>query len=328
MDSLTTSTRTDRRLQQARDWLQDVGVDVQSGFLPVAGDASFRRYYRLQADNESRVLMDAPPPENTLPYIGVTRRLRDAGLHAPRIYADNLEQGFILLEDLGDTLYRDFLAADNVDEHFPVLFKVLERMAQDVDADGLPAYDEELLRFEMDLFPNWYLGHHRSGALREAFDACWDAFCGCVIDAALEQPGCFVHRDFHSCNLLQTGHGSVGVIDFQDAVVGPVSYDFISLIWDRYITWPRQRVEAWMEAYRQLLGLPLKPGEWRRHCDLMGLQRNIKVVGIFARLYYRDGKQGYLEMIPRFYDYALDTLRRYPEFADVLDVMEHAQCAP
>jgi aminoglycoside/choline kinase family phosphotransferase len=272
--------------------------------------------------------MDAPPPEDTRPYIEVTHRLREAGLHAPRIFAKNVEHGFLLLEDLGDALYRDFLAADNVDEHFPALFGVLERMAQDVDADGLPSYDEKLLRFEMDLFPNWYLTHHRRDVPRDHFDRSWDEFCSSVIASALQQPRCFVHRDFHSCNLMLTGQGTVGVIDFQDAVHGPVSYDFISLIWDRYISWPRQRIEAWMETYRQMLELRIAPDDWRRHCDLMGLQRNIKVVGIFARLYYRDGKNGYLEMIPRFYGYALDILRRYPEFANILDVMELTECAP
>ena len=272
--------------------------------------------------------MDAPPPENTRPYIEVTRRLRDAGLRAPRIFAKNVEQGFLLLEDLGDELYRDFLTADNVDEHFPALFEVLKRMAQRVDAAGLPEYDGKLLRFEMNLFPNWYLARHRPGVSREHFDQIWDPFCNSVIASALAQPWCFVHRDFHSCNLMLTEPGTVGVIDFQDAVHGPVSYDFISLIWDRYITWPRHRIEDWMEAFRQSLELQLTADEWRRHCDLMGLQRNIKVVGIFARLYYRDGKEGYLEMIPRFYDYATDTLRRYPEYADVLDVMELPECAP
>jgi aminoglycoside/choline kinase family phosphotransferase len=328
MDSRTPSSGTNQRLDQARTWLRGVGMEPQSDFQAVAGDASFRRYYRLEADGDTRVLMDAPPPETTRPYVEVTRRLRDAGLHAPRIFAQNVEDGFLLLEDLGDTLYRDFLAEDNVDEYFPALFEVLKRMAQHVDAAGLPEYDEKLLRFEMDLLPNWYLARHRPKVPRDHFDRIWDGFCNRVIASALEQPRCFVHRDFHSCNLMLTEPGAVGVIDFQDAVRGPVSYDFISLIWDRYISWPRSRIEGWMQAFRQSLELQVTADEWRRHCDLMGLQRNIKVVGIFARLYYRDGKEGYLEMIPRFYDYALDTLRRYPEFADVLDVMEHSECAP
>lgn len=329
MDQNSPSANEDPRLKQARAWLTETGVDLQSGFLPVAGDASFRRYFRLQADGESRVLMDAAPPaEDTRPFIEITRRLRAAGLHAPEILQSDTGRGFLLLEDLGDALYRDFLDEGNVDEHFPALLEVLRRMAQDVDATGLAEYDEALLRSEMDLFPDWYLAHHRPSMPRAVFDTAWDGFCQRVIENCLEQPRSFVHRDFHSCNLLKTALGSVGVIDHQDAVHGPVSYDFISLVWDRYIRWPREKVEAWMETHRQSLGLAVSPAQWRRHCDLMGLQRNIKVVGIFARLHYRDGKTGYLEMIPRFYDYVTDTLGRYPEFAGILELLEQQECAP
>lgn len=319
----------DPRLAQARAWLQAAGLELQSGFRDIAGDASFRRYFRLCVNGRSGILMDAPPPEeDTQPFVDVTRRLRAAGLHAPKIMQADVENGFLLLEDLGDDLYRGFLDQDNADEHFLALFDVLKRMAREVDANGLPEYGTHLLRFEMDLFPNWYLDHHRPNMPRGVFNRYWDSFCEQVIGSALEQPAGFVHRDFHSCNLLKTPAGGVGIIDFQDAVFGPVSYDFISLIWDRYISWPRSRLETWMEQYRQVLGISIEPDQWRRHCDLMGLQRNIKVVGIFARLYYRDGKTGYLEMIPRFYDYVTATLRRYPEFSDMLELLEQAECAP
>ena len=137
-----------------------------------------------------------------------------------------------------------------------------------------------------------------------------------------------MHRDFHSCNLLKTGHERVGIIDFQDAVKGPVSYDFISLIWDRYIAWPRPQIEKWMEDIRLKLDLKITSQQWLRDCDLMGLQRNIKIVGIFARLNYRDGKNGYVEMIPQFYDYITGTLRRYPEFSDLLSIVEQTECVP
>lgn len=323
------TVKNDPRLDQARAWLRAMGVDIQSGFQNVAGDASFRRYFRLAADGDTRILMDAPPPqEDVRPFIDVTRRLRDAGLCAPEILQADPGHGFLLLEDLGDSLYRQFLDARNGDDHIPALFEVLKTLVSKVDARGLPVYDGELLRAEMDLFPDWYLGRHRRAMPREKFDSLWDGFCQTVIESALEQPTCFVHRDFHSCNLLAAPGAKVGIIDYQDAVHGPVSYDFVSLIWDRYITWPRAQVEAWMEQYRQLLAIPVPPGQWRRYCDLMGVQRNIKVIGIFARLHYRDGKAGYLEMIPRFYDYATDTLRRYPEFSGILELLEHIECAP
>ncbi len=192
----------------------------------------------------------------------------------------------------------------------------------------LPVFDQRKLRRDMDLFPDWYLLEHRKCTSRGSLDESWDNFCRCIIDSALEQPQTFVHRDFHSCNLLSNGANGIGIIDYQDGVLGPVSYDFISLIWDRYIAWPRARIEDWMEEIRLKFRLDIEPARWRRYCDLMGLQRNFKIVGIFARLHYRDGKRGYLEMIPRFYGYLTGTLRLYPEFADILEFLEQPECAP
>jgi aminoglycoside/choline kinase family phosphotransferase len=323
------TTKTDQRLDQAHAWLQGLGVEIQSDFLDVAGDASFRRYFRFQADGVSRVLMDAPPPgENVDPFIDVAKRLRAAGLHAPEIVQADRQNGYLLLEDLGDDLYRGILDDSSVDLLFPDLFRILKTMALDVDSRDLHAFSVGMMRFEMDLFPNWYLNHHRNCMSREVFDRHWDEFCDVIIDSALTQPQCFAHRDFHSCNLLKINASETGIIDFQDAVIGPVSYDLISLIWDRYIRWPRANIENWIEQFRVELGLDIEPGLWLRYCDLMGLQRNFKIVGIFARLHYRDGKKGYLEMIPRFYAYITDTLKRYPEFKQMLNILEQTECEP
>ncbi|MBT8069811.1 MAG: phosphotransferase [Gammaproteobacteria bacterium] len=322
-------TNLDPRLDQARAWLTSLGVKLQSDFQDVAGDASFRRYFRADIEGRSHILMDAAPPgEDVRPFMDVNRRLRTAQLHAPKIVHADRRNGFLLLEDLGDELYRDLLDKNNVDELFPGLFDILETFALTVNTDDLPLFSVRKLRRDMDLFPEWYLGHHRTAIPRHRLDAVWDGFCDHIIDSALTQPQCFVHRDFHSCNLLRTAANEIGIIDFQDAVIGPVSYDFVSLIWDRYIHWPRPQIETWMETFRLKLGLEMEPEQWRRYCDLMGLQRNIKIVGIFARLYYRDGKSGYLEMIPRFYEYVTSTLRLYPEFAEVLSHMEHPECVP
>jgi len=319
----------DLRLEQARRWLQDLGIDMQSALVPVAGDASFRRYFRLQIDGHSRVLMDAPPPdEDVRPFIDIDHRLRAAQLHAPEIIHSDTENGFLLLEDFGDDLYRDVLNAHNSDHYFPGLFEILKKFALTTDFRNLPDFDEASLRSDMDLFPNWYLAQHRKSVSRHQFDQVWDDFCKQVTDSAQHQPQCFIHRDFHSCNLLKTHNDGIGIIDFQDASRGPISYDLISLLWDRYIAWPRPQLEIWIEEFRQLLALDIEPQQWLRYCDLMGLQRNFKIVGIFARLYYRDGKEGYIEMIPRFYGYLLDTLRRYPEFESILNIMEQSECAP
>ncbi len=319
----------DQRLAQALAWLNRINIVPENGIQGVAGDASFRRYFRLSHDDRTLILMDAPPPaEDVRPFIDVAHRLKEARLHAPDILHADEHHGFLLLEDLGDEMYRDLLKPGNQAVWFPGLFKVLASMALNVSTDGLPVYDAAELRFELNLLPDWYLKHHRSGMPTGQFDLIWEDFCSQVLASALEQPRCFVHRDFHSSNLLNAPDGSIGIIDFQDAVSGPVSYDFISLIWDRYISWPRADIERWMEHMRLQLQLDVPALKWRRYCDLMGLQRNIKVVGIFARLYYRDGKQGYIEMIPRFYDYLLSTLKLYPEFSAMLAVLEHEKCVP
>jgi len=319
----------DPRIEKARLWLQELGADLQSDFLNIAGDASFRRYFRLQINGQSRILMDAPPPkEDVGPFIDIDRRLRVVNLHAPEIFYADSQNGYLLLEDFGDELYRGLLNEHNVSSLFPGLFDVLKHFALTVDTTDLPEFDYRKLRRDMDLFPDWYLGQHRKAMSRAKLDTIWDGFCKQIIDSALQQPQCFVHRDFHSCNLLKTASSDIGIIDFQDAVIGPVSYDFVSLIWDRYISWPRSQIEGWMEQIRVDLNLDLEPRQWQRYCDLMGLQRNIKIVGIFARLHYRDGKNGYIEMIPRFYDYITSTLCRYPEFAELLSIMEQPECVP
>ena len=208
------------------------------------------------------------------------------------------------------------------------MFELLVQFAYKVDSAGLPPYGRELLLTELELFTGWYLEKHKGMRLScEDWDV-WEALCTHLILSAQEQPQVFVHRDFHSCNLLLAPDGFIGIIDFQDAVRGPVTYDFISMIWDRYIAWPRSRQEAWMESFRRMATPDADPETWVRWCDWMGLQRNMKIVGIFARLHYRDGKQGYLEMIPQFWNYVLDVLPRYPETESFGELLERLQCAP
>lgn len=294
----------------------------------VSGDASFRRYFRITESGRSLILMDAPPDrEDSRPFIDIAARLRSAGLNAPAIVRFDIDQGFGLLEDFGDTLYRDVLDEYSVDTLFPGLFTALEGMATRVDTTALPEYDERLLQTELDLFPDWYLQRHRRRPLAGDERSLWAELCAALVSSARQQPQVFVHKDFHSCNLLQTPAGP-GIIDFQDGVRGPISYDLVSLLWDRYISWPRERLEGWLLEIRPRLAPGIEAGEWLRCCDWMSLQRNLKIVGIFARLRYRDNKQGYLEMIPRFYAYLLEVLSRYPQFAEFHRLLEHAECAP
>jgi aminoglycoside/choline kinase family phosphotransferase len=322
------SESPDQRQRAAAAWAAEfLGVDAVQ-LQPVSGDASFRRYFRLDTADGTAILMDAPPQqENSRPFVDVAGRLRRAGLNAPAVLQFDFEQGFGLLEDFGDTLYRELLNEQSVDEFFPDLFAVLEGMALRVDAGGLPGYDNHLLQSELDLFTDWYLQRHRGRPLEGQERNVWVSVCAKLVESASRQPQVFVHKDFHSCNLLQTARGP-GVIDFQDGVCGPVSYDLVSLLWDRYIAWPRERLEDWMLQLRLQLAPTIDAGEWIRCCDWMGLQRNLKIVGIFARLRYRDEKSGYLEMIPRFYDYLLDVTPRYPEFNDLHRLLDSPECAP
>ncbi len=295
----------------------------------LAADASFRRYFRIRDDANSWVLMDAPPEhEDSAPFVAVSERLRQAGIRAPEIYAQDLEQGYLLLEDFGDTLLRERLNADSAEHWMPPLFDLLSELALQVDAQGLPAWDRPRLQEELDLFTDWYLERHLAHDWGPSGRATWQALCAQLIDSAEAQPQVFVHRDFHSCNLLLGEGQQLGVIDYQDAVRGPLSYDFASLLWDRYIHWPRHRIEAWTEQMRQRLAPERSPQDWQRDVDWMGLQRNLKIVGIFARLHYRDGKAGYLTMAPQFFAYLRDVLPRYPAFKDFDSILEDLPCAP
>lgn len=327
--SPNTATQEDPRLAAARRWsAARLGLeDVEP--VPVSGDASFRRYFRIRTPGGTVILMDAPPQnENSRPFLDIAGRLRKAGLRAPQVLHFDLDQGFGLLEDLGDTLYREVINAESAPALFPGLFAEMARMARDVDCAGLPSYDDARLQSEMDLFKDWYLLRHRKVALNAQEAADWASVCAELKRSAMSQPQVFVHRDFHSCNLLWEAGKPPGIIDFQDAVCGPISYDFVSLIWDRYISWPRAALETWMEEHFELLHMDSDLADWKQSCDLMGLQRNLKIVGIFARLFHRDGKRGYIEMIPRFYHYILDVLPRYPHLKALQTLMERPDCAP
>ncbi len=295
----------------------------------LAGDASFRRYFRVRDDATTWVIMDAPPDrEDCAPFIDVDRRMATAGLPVPEIIAADTDNGFLLLDDLGDDLLRDALTTNNADECFPKLFRQLEQFASTVDATGLPPYDRQQLLVELELFPKWYLEKHKGCRLScEDWDI-WEALCTRLIQSAMGQPQVFVHHDFHSCNLLVQPDGDIAIIDFQDAVRGPVTYDLSSLLWDRYIHWPRARLEGWMEDTRLQLAPGVDPDTWVRWCDWMGLQRNLKIVGIFARLCLRDGKASYLDLIPMFWRYLEDVLPLYPEFAEFAGLLERLECAP
>ena len=309
----------DARRAALRAWLATCAPDASAELEPITGDASFRRYFRVATADGSRIAMDAPPDhEDTAPFVDVAGRLATAGVNAPRVLASEPDQGFLLLTDLGDRLYLDALADGDADRLYGDALAALVRMQCAAPSAGLPGYDAARLHAEMELFRQWFLAAHLGidpAPVSSDLDAAFDALAA----VALEQPRVFVHRDYHSRNLLVTARDNPGVLDFQDAVAGPVTYDLVSLLRDCYVAWPEERVDAWIAAYREralAAGIELPaPAALRRWFDLMGVQRHLKAIGIFARLWHRDGKPRYLADIPRTWGYIERLLSDHPELA-------------
>jgi aminoglycoside/choline kinase family phosphotransferase len=314
----------DLRIELIRDWLQrDLGWSP-ARLEPASADASFRRYFRVwNAAGDTRVVMDAPPDkEDVAPYLKVAGLLASCGVHVPRVEAADPARGLVLLEDLGSThMLAALQAGADAGSLYAAALAALRRIQlRGLDAAReLPPYDRATLERELALCPEWFCRRHLALAAEAADADLLAATCDFLVRAALEQPVVFVHRDYHSRNLMQLGRGGPGILDFQDALAGPIGYDLVSLLKDCYIAWPRERVEEWVEQYRRELGA-LAGGagraEFLRWFDLVGLQRHIKVLGIFARLWYRDGKSGYLADLPRTLDYVRDTAARYAELRE------------
>ena len=296
---------------------------------PASADASFRSYWRVQSAQRTWVVMDAPPPQEDIrPWLDIGTRLRGAGLHAPEVFASDAARGFVLMEDLGTRTYLPELSDANADVLYGDALDALLRMQRDVDAHDLPVFDATRTIPEMELFGEWFLRRHL--AFTPSCDQ-WDVIehaLRLIANAADEQPRRFMHRDYHSRNLLIATHDNPAIIDFQGAMHGPIAYDLASLLRDCYIAWPIERVHAWVEQYRQRLVaaqlINVDGAQFRRWFDLIGLQRHIKVLGIFCRLWYRDGKPGYLADLPLTLDYVLSVARRYPPLADFCTLLQRA----
>ena len=318
------------RLEQLNHWLQhDIGLPCYE-IAPASSDASFRRYFRVTFDGESRIVMDAPPgQEDTRPFVAIARRLREIGLNVPEVLADDPGRGFLLLSDLGTQQYLAALDEGSVGRLYgDALGALVTLQACGPGAGELPPYDEALLLREMELFRDWYLGRHLGLTLGAAEQQVLDNAFRLLAATALAQPQVAVHRDYHSRNLMVAPHNP-GILDFQDAVFGPVTYDLVSLLRDCYIAWPQALVEAWALGYQHLAfdsGILRERDEERflRWFDLMGVQRHLKAIGIFARLNHRDGKAGYLKDIPRTLAYLQTVAGRYRELHDLtLLLQEH-----
>ena len=317
------------RAQARLAWTRAALGDDAALLEPASADASFRSYWRTHSQGRSWIVMDAPPErEDIRPWLEIGGRLTAAGLNAPAIHAADAGQGFVLMSDLGNELYLPRLREAGPGGLYEDALDALFTMQSKIDASDLPPYDEARLVQEMELLSDWFLQRHLGFTPTcEQWDVVESAFRA-LVENARRQEQVFVHRDYHSRNLLVAGPGAPGILDFQDAVRGPLTYDLVSLLRDCYIAWPEEQVYEWVENYRRRLveaGMTRVDDEtFRRGFDLMGLQRHIKVLGIFCRLWYRDGKKGYLDDLPLVWRYTREVGRRYPETAALIELIEGA----
>ncbi len=307
----------DTRAKSILHWLSNtLKLEVKS-FEPASSDASFRRYFRVIHSKGQHIVMDAPPEkENTEPFIRIATLFKKSGINVPQIYQQELEQGFLLLEDFGSICYLDKLDNVQSDKLYSDAIDSLLVMQSQIDPSSslLPKYDKNLLKQETSLFYDWFLQKHLGLLIPETIIKSLDQI---LISSALEQPPVCVHRDYHSRNLMVLTSNSPGVIDFQDAVIGPITYDLVSLLRDCYISWSEEKIQQWVfEYYQQITksGLTnVSIDTFTRWFDLMGLQRHLKAIGIFSRLHIRDNKSAYLDDIPRTLNYVIEVCNRYPE---------------
>ena len=325
---------TDPRLNTLLRWLKALQPNWQldlDTLLPASADASFRRYCRIESKNSdfgTLIIMDAPPQHEPLnAFIQVDLLLSEAGLNVPQILEQNISEGFLLLNDLGNQTYLSQLNEETANHLYHDATHALVQMQLASKPNVLPNYDEALLQRELDLFPEWYLRKHLKFELTDLQQAQLKKSFGLILENNLAQAKVYVHRDYHSRNLMVTNQNNPGVLDFQDAVYGPITYDAASLWRDAYIAWPEERVMDWVIKFWEQgrkVGLPMPEdfGQFYRDFEWMGLQRHLKVLGIFARLFHRDGKEGYLKDIPLVLEYAIATANRYIELKPLARILE------
>ena len=307
-------------------WINSVIKTDEFELQSASEDASFRSYHRLFIEDKTFIVMDAPPPqEDCKPFVKITETLLTAGINVPTIHYMDLDQGFLVLDDFGDRLYLGELNNESADTLYSDAINSIVTMQSNSETKELPHYDEALLRREMALFTDWLLEKYLEIDLSNAEQKSIHLLFSVLVENALNQPQCFVHRDYHSRNLMITKTNNPGVIDYQDAVLGPVSYDLVSLLKDCYIKWPKAQIQAWVNFYleqRSDNGKEIERSDFQRWFDLMGVQRHLKASGIFARLSIRDGKHHFLDDVPRTLSYIVDLKNDYQELEVLCDVIE------
>ncbi|MFO1304200.1 MAG: phosphotransferase [Burkholderiales bacterium] len=317
----------DPRQSALAEWLRATLRSDAISLARASEDASFRRYFRVTHEGRTLIAMDAPPPmENCRPFVHVAALLRAAGVHAPAVHAQDIDRGFLLLEDLGNATYLSRLDAGSADALYLDAIDALVRFQRASREGELPPYDRALLRRELDLFPDWYVARHLGIELDDRQRAMLEGVFEKVLANNLAQPRVYVHRDYHSRNLMVC-EPNPGVLDFQDAVHGPVTYDLVSLLRDAYIAWEEERQIDWTVRYwerARAAGIAVDPdfGTFWRDFEWMGVQRQIKVLGIFARLAHRDGKRGYIDDMPLVMKYLRAACGRYRDLAPMILLLD------
>lgn len=317
---------TDLRLTKLQDWLREHFGNIEYSLTPVSGDASFRRYFRFTSNKLRYIAVDSPPDkENNDAFVNVTHLLAAEGLPVPHIHYSSLDFGFFLLTDFGDELLLHILNENNVDSLYKKALDAL-LIIQKTDVSNLPLYDEKLLRQEMELFRKWFITKHLSYKLKNAEHKLLDITFTELANNALQQPQVFVHRDYHSRNLMNLEGAYPGIIDHQDAVKGPITYDLVSLLRDCYIKWPDEKVDALAKNFhanlvKNKILQTIDIDTFIKWFDLMGIQRHLKAIGIFSRLNIRDNKPNYLPDIPRTLDYIKTVAVRYSETEPLTDIV-------
>jgi aminoglycoside/choline kinase family phosphotransferase len=342
----------DKRLNTLKKWLvEDLKLPVLS-INVASADASFRRYFRVEIDPELNrkllknslsnalpitlpntiIAMDSPPEhEDNVLFVNCTEFLNDCGLNIPNIYAKNIELGFLLIKDLGVRTFDKALDIDTADDLYAdatlALLKMQTTALQHTKFHQTLPYDDQKLQLEMSLFEDWYIKEHHNSALNSNQQNALDRTFKLLISSALEQPQVLVHRDYHCRNLLVNEKQNPGIIDYQDMVIGPITYDLVSLLKDCYIEWPTEKVDLWALQFHKLilknsLHSEISTTQWLRWFDWMGVQRHLKILGIFCRLYYRDGKDQYLGDLDLTYRYLMNTCQKYPELKSLKEILE------
>lgn len=334
MSLMSSPTASDSRLVQLKQWLATIASThtLPESIRPASSDASFRRYFRVDgADGATYIAMDAPPPqEDVRPFIHVADVFGQSGVSVPQVLAQDAERGFLLLSDLGSTTYLHQLSHDTAHKLYLDAIDALVLIQAQSRPDVLPEYDRALLHRELMLFPDWYIGKHLGVTLSDKQTETLNRIFDTLLANNLAQPQVYVHRDYHSRNLMVMQKGNPGILDFQDAVYGPITYDLVSLLRDAYIQWDEEMVLDWTIRYwerAKRAGLPVNPDidAFYRDFEFMGLQRHLKVLGIFARLYHRDGKDAYLKDLPLVMEYTRKAAGRYNALAPLIRLLDELE---